>query len=126
MPIEWKENEVLEIEKTYKSLELSEEERNNIKFYGDFVANFIPLPSMVIQGIFSFSIRDWEQAYPGKVFAAEARGPNGVRVAGEMNDFVKKRLKLLLRNPEDHQKVENGINTALKKFAEIGASGVKR
>jgi len=69
------------------------------------------LPSMGVQGIFSFSIRDWEQAHPGKIFAAEARGPNGVQAAGEMNDFVKKRLKLLLRNPEDHQKVENGINT---------------
>ena len=125
MQIEWKENEVSKIEKTYKSLELSEEERNNIKFYGDFVANFIPLPSMVIQGIFSFSIRDWEQAHPGKLFAAEARGPNGVQAAREMNDFVKKRLKLLLRNPMDHEKVESGIDTALRKFAEIGASGTK-
>ncbi|MFX1567248.1 MAG: hypothetical protein ACFFCV_02660 [Promethearchaeota archaeon] len=125
MEIEWKESAVKEVEKVYKSLELSKEERENIKFYGDFVSNFIPLPSMVIQGIFSFSIRDWEQAHPGKVFAAEARGPNGVQVAGEMNDFVKKRLKLLLRNPGDHQKIEDGINTALKKFAEIGPGGVK-
>jgi len=125
MQIEWKEKDVSEIERTYKSLELSEEERNNIKFYGDFVANFIPLKSMVIQGIFSFSIRDWEQAHPEKIFAAEARGSNGVQAAVEMNDFVKKRLKLLLRNPEDHQKIENGINMALRKFAEIGARGAK-
>ncbi|MFX0073117.1 MAG: hypothetical protein ACFFAO_18720 [Candidatus Hermodarchaeota archaeon] len=125
MEIKWKQKEVKEIQKTYKGLELSQEERNNLKFYGDFIANYIPLPSMVIQGIFSFSIRDWEQAHPGKIFAAEARGPNAVQSAGEMNDFVKKRLKLLLKNPEDHQKIEQALDTSLRKFAEIGASGVK-
>ena len=123
MQVKWKEQAVLEVEKAYKSLELSQEERNNIKFYGDFITKFIPLSSMVIQGIFSFSIRDWEQAHPGNVFAAEARGSDGVQVAKEMNDFVKQRLKDLLRDPKDHQMVEDGINTALKKFAEIGPSG---
>jgi hypothetical protein len=68
MQVKWKEQAVLEVEKAYKSLELSQEERNNIKFYGDFISKFIPLSSMVIQGIFSFSIRDWEQANPGYVF----------------------------------------------------------
>lgn len=125
MKVEWKEQEVLEVEKAYKSLELSQEERNNIKFYGDFVSDFIPLSSMVIQGLFSFSIRDWEQAHPGNVFASEARGSNGVQVAKEMNDFVKKRLKDLLRDSKDHQKIEDAINTALRKFAEIGPSGLK-
>jgi hypothetical protein len=43
-----------------------------------------------------------------------------------MNDFVKKRLKDLLRDPNDHQMVEDGINKALRKFAEIGPSGLKK
>ncbi len=124
MEVKWKEQAVLEVEEVYKSLDLSQEECNNIKFYGDFIANFISLPSMVIQGIFSFSIRDWEQTHPGYVFAAEARGSNGVQVAREMNDFVKKRLKDLLRDSNDHQKIDDGIDTALRKFAEIGASGL--
>lgn len=125
MEVKWKEQEILEVEKVYKNLDLSKEERNNIKYYGDFIANFISLPSMVIQGIYSFSIRDWEQAHPGNVFAEKARGSNGVQVAREMNDFVKKRLKDLLRDPEDHQRIEDGIDTALRKFAEIGPSGLK-
>ena len=120
MEVAWKEQEVLEVEKVYKSLDLSQEERDNIKFYGDFITNFIPLSSMVIQGIFTFSIQDWEQEHPGKVFASEARGSNGVKVAKEMNDFVKKRLKNLLRDPKDHQRIEEGIDTALRKFAEVG------
>ena len=124
MKVKWKEQEVLEVEEAYKSLELSHEERNNIKYYGDFITNFIPLPSMVIQGIYSFSIRDWEQENPGSIFAAEARGSNGMQVAKEMNDFVKKRLKDLLRDSNDHQKIDDGIDTALRKFAEIGASGL--
>ncbi len=125
MEVAWKEQEVLEVEKIYKSLDLSQEERDNIKFYGDFITNFIPLSSMVIQGIFTFSIQDWEQEHPGKVFASEARGSNGVKVAKEMNDFVKKRLKNLLRDPKDHQRIEEGIDTALRKFAEVGPRGSK-
>jgi hypothetical protein len=46
-------------------------------------------------------------------------------VAKEMNDFVKKRLKNLLRDPKDHQRIEEGIDTALRKFAEVGPRGSK-
>ncbi|MFX1568971.1 MAG: hypothetical protein ACFFCV_11465 [Promethearchaeota archaeon] len=121
MQVSWKKAEVEEIEKKYSSLDLAQEQRDNIKFYGDFVAKFIPLSSMVIQGIFSFSIRDWEQAHPGKNFVAEARGPNGLEAATKLNKICKEKIKALVRDPADLEKVENAFDQALKSFAELGA-----
>ncbi len=122
MNIEWKIEEINKIEQSFSKLELTTEQHENVKFYGDFVAKFIPLASNVIQGIFLYAIKDWEGSHPGRIFAVEARGPNGLRVATEMNSFVKKRLNLLLRKPEDHERIEKAIDVALKKFAELGAS----
>ena len=117
MTVIWDQDGINKVKKDFSSLSLNQEQQQRTKYYGDFLAKYIPLDSIVIQGFYSFSIRDWEKENPGKRFAEEALGPNGLKCAMEMNEIFKEKIKKILRNEEQWDTLNDAIDKALKDFA---------
>jgi len=102
--------------------ELGNEKTQNIEFYAEIIAEEINLSEKVIQGIIYLSIKNWEKKHRLN-FAKEARGENAVKVASELNDLIKERLKRMAKANQDDL-IDSILNYTLQKFSKLGASGV--
>ena len=126
MTINWSESKLTEAKKEISTLELTQEKTENVKFYGEVMSNYIPLSKELITGFILLSVNEWENNHPDLNFAVEARGPNAMNAANELNVIIKRRLKSMVKDKSQHTLVDDAINSSIKKFAELGASGVPK
>ncbi|MFX0073062.1 MAG: hypothetical protein ACFFAO_18445 [Candidatus Hermodarchaeota archaeon] len=126
MSIHWSKSKLDEAKKEISTLELSIEKTENTKFYAELLSQYIPLSKDLIAGFILLSINEWNKNHPGLDFPIEARGSNAVKVAAEMNEILKRRLKAMIRDESQHHLVDDAIIRTLKKFSELGARGVPK
>lgn len=124
LTFEWNESALKKAEEDYSRIEPSLEVRENIVFYAQMMAKHIPLSTIVLQGLINFAMKDWQLEYK-KSFAEEARGPNALVAANQMNEFLNKRIIALLRSKDQAPLVENALKETIETFKQLGASGAQ-
>jgi len=104
--IEFKSTAENELEEDYRTVKLSSEQERSIKLLSDILAKRLPLSSMAIQGNAMFTMRDWQEKNHEKA-AKISELPMGekLKVAREITDYGKERMKKLLAYPEKHKEL---------------------
>ncbi len=102
--IEFKPTAENELEEDYRTLKLSSEQERSIKLLSDILAKQLPLSSMAIQGNAMFTMRDWQQKNHEKAASISSLPmEEKLRVAREITEYGKERMKKLLAYPEKHK-----------------------
>ena len=104
--IEFKPTAENELEEVYHTVKLSPEQQRSIKLLSEILAKRLPLSSMAIQGNAMFTIRDWQQKNHEKAASiSELPMEEKLKVAREITDYGKERMKKLLAYPEKHKEL---------------------
>jgi hypothetical protein len=95
-----------ELEEEYYNVKLSPEQERSIKILSEILAKQLPLSSMAIQGNARFTMRDWQQKNH-EIAANISKMPmeKKLKVAKEITDYGKERMKKLLAFPEKHKEL---------------------
>ena len=102
--IEFKPTAENELEEVYHTVKLSPEQQRSIKLLSEILAKRLPLSSMAIQGNAMFTMRDWQQKNHEKAASiSELPMEEKLKVAREITDYGKERMKKLLAYPEKHK-----------------------
>ena len=95
-----------ELEEDYRTVKLSPEQERSIKILSDILAKRLPLSSMAIQGNAMFTMRDWQEKNHEKAAKiSELPMEEKLKVAREITDYGKERMKKLLAYPEKHKEL---------------------
>ena len=95
-----------ELEQDYRTVKLSPDQQRSIKFLSEILAKQLPLSSMAIQGNAMFTMRDWQEKNHEKAAKiSELPMEEKLKVAREITDYGKERMKKLLAYPEKHKKL---------------------
>ena len=102
--IEFKPTAQNELEEDYRTVKLSPEQQRSIKMLSEILAQRLPLSSMAIQGNAMFTMRDWQQKNHEKAANISSLPmEEKLRVAREITEYGKERMKKLLAYPEKHK-----------------------
>ena len=104
--IEFKPTAENELEEDYRTVKLSPEQQRSIKLLSEILAKRLPLSSMAIQGNAMFTMRDWQEKNHEKAAKiSELPMEEKLKVAREITDYGKERMKKLLAYPEKHKEL---------------------
>jgi len=118
--IKFKTNAEKELEEDYHTVNLSQEQQRSIKFLSEILAKRLPLSSMAIQGNAMFTMREWQEKNHEKAATISTLPmQEKLRVAKEITDHGKQRMKKLLANPEKHKTlIDKAYDDAWKIYVE--------
>jgi hypothetical protein len=118
--IKFKPSAQAELEEDYRTVSLSPEQQRSIKILSDILAQRLPLSSMAIQGNAMFTMRDWQQKNHEKAATISSLPmQDKLKIAKEITDYGKDRMKKLLAHPEKHKElIDKAYDEAWKIYVE--------